>query len=126
MIYSPAMSATTNNIGEMYQRGFDLRCEGRYAEAKILLSGVLREDPTHLGARHQLALIQGFEGDFDGSVQALASLVEIAPNNLDFLYDLAMSQMMIGMNDEACGNLRRMLSIEPRNDKASKQIIYCP
>jgi tetratricopeptide (TPR) repeat protein len=120
------MSATTNNIGEMYQRGFDLRCEGRYAEAKTLLNGVLREAPTHLGAKHQLALIQGFEGDFDGSVNALAALVAIAPNNLDFLYDLAMSQMMIGLNDEACGNFRRMLTLEPKNEKASKQIIYCP
>jgi cytochrome c-type biogenesis protein CcmH/NrfG len=120
------MSATTNNIEQLYQRGFDLRCEGRYGEARMALQSVLAKDPAHLNAKHQLALIQGFEGDFDGSVASLTALSAAAPRNLDILFDLAMTQMMIGMMDEACGNFRAMLKIEPGNDKASKQVIYCP
>jgi tetratricopeptide (TPR) repeat protein len=120
------MSAITNNIDEVFRRGFDLRCEGRYGEAKLLFETVLRQSPNHLGARHQLALIMNFEGEFDESVAALEALVALAPRNLEYLYDLAMSQMMIGLSDEACGNFRRILALDPSNDKASKQVIYCP
>jgi Flp pilus assembly protein TadD len=115
-----------NELDILYKRGFDLRCEGRYAEAKSVLTALLAKDPAHRGARHQIALIQGFEGDFDGSVEALSKLSAQAPRDLDILYDLAMTQMMIGMSDEACANFRKMLVVDPRNEKASKQLIYCP
>jgi Flp pilus assembly protein TadD len=120
------MSTTMNELDILYKRGFDLRCDGRYAEAKAVLTTVLAKDPTHQGAKHQIALIQGFEGDFEGSVEALSKLSVQAPRNLDVLYDLAMTQMMIGMSNEACANFRKMLAVDPHNEKASKQLIYCP
>lgn len=120
------MSTIMNEIDTLYRQGFDLRCDGRYAEARIALTSVLSKDPKHSGAKHQIALIQGFEGDFDGSLAALQSLSNEAPRDLDVLYDLAMTQMMLGLNDEACANFRRILAIDPTNDKASKQVIYCP
>lgn len=109
-----------------FQRGFDLRCEGRYAEAKIELQRVLAQDSSHIKARHQLGLIQGFEGDFDGSLATLAHLSQNAPRNVEVLYDLAMTQMMLGMYDEACGNFRKILTIDPGNDRATKQLAFCP
>ena len=120
------MSATMNEIETLYKRGFDLRCEGRYAEARSALAAVLSREPTHLGAKHQIALIQGFEGEFDESLAALAELARQAPRNVDVLYDLGMTQMMLGMSDEACDNFHKILAIDPSNEKASKQVIYCP
>lgn len=120
------MAVIMDDLEAAYQRGFQCRCEGRYAEARIELQRVLASDPTHINARHQLGLIQGFEGDFDGSLATLASLAKVAPRNTEVLYDLAMTQMMLGMYDEACQNFRAILQIDPGNEKATKQLAYFP
>jgi tetratricopeptide (TPR) repeat protein len=113
------------DIEQTYQQGFQLRCEGRYAEARDALSRVLQADPTHADARHQIGLIQGFEGDFDGSMATLEGLSRQFPNNLTVRYDLAMTQMMLGMYEEACANLRHILNINPTHEKALQQSTYC-
>ncbi len=109
----------------LYKQGFDLRSNGQYAEAREVLSRVLSKNPNHVGARHQIALIQGFEGDFDGSLAALEALSKQFPENLDVRYDLAMTQMMLGDYEPACANLKRILAVNPAHDKAAQQVIYC-
>lgn len=117
--------ATTMDAEALYQRGFQLRCEGRYAEAKAAMLQVLSMDPTHRKALHQLGLIQGFEGDFDGSLATLTTLSARFPSDLEIRYDLAMTQLMLGMLDEGCANLKYILSIDPTHEKALQQSIYC-
>jgi tetratricopeptide (TPR) repeat protein len=116
---------TTMDIEETYQLGFQLRCEGSYAGAREAFEKVLSLDPSHIDARHQMGLIQGFEGDFDGSLTTLQGLSGQYPMNLGVRYDLAMTQMMLGMYEEACENLRYILSINPTHEKALQQSAYC-
>jgi tetratricopeptide (TPR) repeat protein len=118
-------SPMTMDIEQAYQKGFELRCAGQYAEARTLLQEVLQKDPTHVDARHQIGLIQGFEGDFDGSLLTLQALTTQYPNNLNVRYDLAMTQMMLGLYEEACANLRYILSVNPNHEKALQQAAYC-
>jgi tetratricopeptide (TPR) repeat protein len=113
------------DIEQSYQTGFQLRCEGRYAEAREVLTRVLQQDPNHPDALHQIGLIQGFEGDFDGSMATLDKLTKQHPMNLNIRYDLAMTQMMLGMYEEACANLKYILSINPTHEKALQQAAYC-
>ncbi len=120
------MAVTMDELEAIYQRGFQLRCDGRYGEARTEFQQVLAKDPSHIKARHQMGLIQGFEGDFDGSLATLAGLSTVAPRNTEVIYDLAMTQMMLGMYDEACANFRKILTIDPNNEKAQKQLAYCP
>ena len=115
----------TMDIEQTYQQGFQLRCEGRYSEARPVLQRVLAANPAHANAKHQLALIQGFEGDFDGSLAALQQLSSQFPANLDVRYDLAMTQMMLGMYEEACAHLRHILQVNPGYEKALQQATYC-
>lgn len=110
---------------ELFENGFELRSCGKYAEAREVLAELLRRDPRHVGALHQIALIQGFEGDFDGSLAALDALATANPQNVDVRYDLAMTQMMLGMYEEACSNLKQILAAHPDHDKASQQVVYC-
>lgn len=121
----PDDTVAVMDIAATYQRGFDLRCEGRYSEAKRELQTVLASEPGHVLARWQIALIQGFEGDFDGSLAALSILCEANPTQVEIRYDLAMTQMMLGMNDEACANFREVLRLDATYDKAKKQLVYC-
>ena len=74
---------------------------------------------------NQMALIKGFEGDFDGSLADLERLVAQHPNAADVRCDLAMTQMMLGMYEEACANLKEVLRQSPGHDKAQQQVIYC-
>lgn len=113
------------DIEALYQQAFQLRCDGRYDEAQIYLQQILAMDPDHLKARHQIALILGFQGDFDGSIAELTKLANQYPQNLDVRYDLAMTQMMLGMMDEACANINYILAIDPMHEKALQQSIYC-
>lgn len=113
------------DIEAVYRRGFDLRCEGRYAEATIEFKKVLATDPRHCESRWQLALIQGFQGDFEGSLAMLQELSRDYPDNLHVRYDLAMTQMMLGMVDEACAEFREVLRRDPNHENAKKQLAYC-
>ena len=117
------MSAT-DTVGEAYNRGFQLRCEGKYREAKLAFGEVLRINPRHLDARWQMGLIQGFEGDFDGSLSTLQNLANENPREAKVLNDLAMTQQMLGYEDEAAENFRRVLAIEPGHENATKQLSY--
>ena len=114
------------NTDEQYQRAYELRCEGRYAEAKDILLAVLRTEPTHRDARWQMGLIKGFEGDFDGSLADLAALVAENPNVPKIRYDLAMTQMMLGSYDEAKANFSEVLRQQPDHEQAAIQLSYFP
>jgi Flp pilus assembly protein TadD len=113
------------DIDATYQRGFEFRCQGQYDAAKIEFQKVLAVESTHAPSLHQLALILGFEGDFDNSLARLAELSAKHPQNNDLRYDLAMTQMMLGDYEAACGNLRLILASDPTHEKAGQQIIYC-
>lgn len=113
------------DVEATFQRGFELRCHGQYAEAKVEFEKVLAAEPAHIRAHHQLALIKGFEGDFDGSLANLDQLSSQNPDNNDIRYDLAMTQMMLGDYEGACSNLRHILANDPQHEAAGRQIIYC-
>jgi tetratricopeptide (TPR) repeat protein len=115
----------TTDIDQIYQNAFQLRCEGRYGEARMGFERVLSVVPGHVDSLHQIGLIQNFEGDFDGSLATLTNLSTLHPSNLGIRYDLAMTQMMLGMYEEACAQLRYILSIDPNHELAARQATYC-
>jgi tetratricopeptide (TPR) repeat protein len=117
--------AQTADIEAMYQLGFELRAAGRYGLAKGEFQKILALNPKHCNARWQMALILGFEGDFDGSLVALEKLSSEFPANDDVRYDYAMTQMMLGYIDEACANFTRILTNNPGHEKTLQQIVYC-
>jgi tetratricopeptide (TPR) repeat protein len=111
---------------DLYLQGFQARCSGDYGRAKLFLESVLKADPQHINARHQMGLILGFEGDFEASLNSLADLSRQVPGNLDIKYDLAMTYLMLGMYDEGCALLSQILAVDPTHQKALDQSSYCP
>lgn len=112
-------------VEQLYEQGFALRCEGRYQEAQAAFQQGLAQDPAHTKTRWQLALIQGFLGDFDGSLASLQALAVEHPRDLDVKNDLAMTYMMLGYMDEACQEFRAILAIDPDHENARRQSVYC-
>lgn len=113
------------NAQELYDKGFELRCSGAYREARTALQQLLDMEPGHADARWQMGLIEGFEGDFDGSIATLSKLVEEHPDHVNARYDLAMTLMMLGMDEEACAQFKEVLRQKPDHEKALQQIVYC-
>lgn len=113
------------DINAEYERGFQLRCEGNYGDAMAVFQRILSADASHVKSRLQVGLIHGFLGDFDASLADLAKLSAEVPNDLDVRYELAMTQMMLGMFDEGCANFRFILSVDPTHEKALQQSAYC-
>lgn len=111
--------------GGFYEMGFEARCNGQYGLAKTYLGMVGPDDPKHIDAQWQLALILGFEGDFDGSLASLQGIVNSHPNHVHARYDLGMTMMMLGMQDEACAQFREVLRQSPDHEKASQQMAWC-
>lgn len=75
--------------------------------------------------RHQEALSLGFNEDFEGSLTALKALMVDYPDNLDVVFDYAMTQMMLGRYEEACTNLKFILAKNPSHEKALLQAQHC-
>ena len=96
-----------------------------YREAKEHFTRELVADPSNCFARHQLALICGFEGDLNGSLLDLEALSNQYPSNLDLRYDFAMTQMLLGHFEDACSNLKAILAVDPHHTKALQQVTYC-
>lgn len=113
------------NPDDLYNQAFQLRCNGQYAEAQSLLQRVLQMNPSHVNARHQMALILGFVGEFETSLTQLQALSTQYPSNQGVRYDLAMTQMMLGLQDEACANFRAILAVNPDHEEALRQSAYC-
>lgn len=113
------------SVQEQYDRGFGLRCEGRYGEALMAFQQVLASDPGFWRARWQVALIQGFQGDFDGSLDGLKKIVAEFPDELEVRNDLAMTYNMLGYSDEACAEFHEILRRNPDHENAQRQIKYC-
>jgi tetratricopeptide (TPR) repeat protein len=110
----------------IYQRGFDLRCDGRYADARAEFMKVLEAVPNHADTRWQIGLIQNYEGDFDGSLMTLGAVVRENPRHEGALYDMAMTEMMLGMYDEAKSHFTALLLVNPDHENALRQLAYFP
>lgn len=115
----------TAEIEAAYQQGYQYRCNGQYRMAKTFFQQVLAQDPQHLQARWQMALILGFEGDFEQSLMDLQVLTDENPDNVDILNDLGMTQTMLGMQDEACATFQKILTFDPMHENANRQVAYC-
>ncbi len=113
------------SVEELYESGFAMRCAGDYSQARQLFTQIIDQEPGHLLARWQVALIDGFEGEFEQSLDGLKALAAEAPANLDIRYDYAMTLMMLGFMEESCMEFRAILEVDPDHEKAQQQIIYC-
>lgn len=110
---------------ELYEKGFEYRCNGAYGVARSFLEQALAADPNHVKAKWQLALILGFEGDFEGSLEELKRLCVQNPESEEVRNDLAMTYMMLGYQDEACAEFHILLRQNPDHENAKRQSAYC-
>lgn len=78
-----------------------------------------------LRAKLNAALVAGYEGDLIASLGQLRELVAQNPDVIEIRYNLAMTQLLLGMFDEGCANLKQILAVDPTHEEALRQSAYC-
>ncbi|MBN1461597.1 MAG: tetratricopeptide repeat protein [Armatimonadetes bacterium] len=96
--------------------GEALSNSGRMDEARAALkqastrgSGLTRADSLFITAREAMA-----SGDIDRAIEAFELLVQLLPNNLGAVYELAQAYELKGDWDGAIRNLTRIIELDPK------------
>ena len=103
-----------------------LRYTGEYEQAIAIYDELLAADGECYLARYGRALCWCFTGMFDESI---AELEQVRGDHPDFVrgrVDLFKTYLMLGMNDEAKGEMKAILAIEPNNEEVQKHRVYFP
>ncbi|MDQ2798172.1 MAG: hypothetical protein M3Y13_00835 [Armatimonadota bacterium] len=109
---------------ERLERGIAYKIEGRYDEATTEFQALLAENGDHAEAHHQLGLVLGFIGDFEGSLAELEQATQLDPSNTLSRNDLALTYTMLGMYDEAKAEFACVLAQDEGNDVARRNLTY--
>jgi len=115
---------SAESVEERLQRGIARKIAGEYPEAERELRAVLAAVPDHGIAHHELALVLGFTGDFDGSLAELSRAVELLPKEIKPRLDLAKTQCMLGEYEAAKQSFQAVLDADPENDEARNNLEF--
>jgi Flp pilus assembly protein TadD len=88
---------------------------GRLAEGEQLLRQVLRAEPNHPVALHQLGLLANHLGHLDAACDYISRAIAAAPQAAQLRSDLAVILERLGRPDEAAAALRVASELEPRS-----------
>jgi predicted O-linked N-acetylglucosamine transferase (SPINDLY family) len=88
---------------------------GRLGEGEHLLRQVLRAEPNHAVALHQLALLANHLGHADSACDYLSRAIAAAPDAAVLRSDLAAVLEQLGRRDEAAAALQAASELEPGN-----------
>lgn len=107
-----------------YQRGCELMNEGRYEEAMAEFEAVLASAPAHAKTVMKMGLIEGFTGMFEESIEVLERARSLSPDDVDIRNNLALTYVMLGMQDEAKTEFTSVLELDPGNAVALKNLAF--
>lgn len=109
---------------QQFYHAIELKNEGRYVEARAELESIVAAEPDDAGAHWQLGLVYGFMGLFDESLTALIKAARLGCGSVEVHNDLGLTYCMLGMWNEAKAEFEYVLSEDPENEVARKNIRY--
>lgn len=90
-----------------------LSVQEKYPQALEQLNIYLQEFPDDVRVRAQVANIHMWQGDLESAREIILSTMELAPQNIELLWNLARIQQMNREWDDALRNYRLILEIDP-------------
>jgi Flp pilus assembly protein TadD len=85
----------------------DLRL-GQFEDARRRLKAVLRRHGDHFAAHHNLGVAEQSLGDWSAAAEAYAKALQLRPGASDTAFCLAISQAVLGRDDEAAATYRKL------------------
>lgn len=112
-------------VGNLHlEQGIALKNEGDWHQALEEFRAAVAEEPESAEAHHQLGLALGFIGEFDESLEVLTKAAAMDNTSVPTLIDLAKTQAMLGMYEEAKTGFDEVLRLDPGNEVARQNLKY--
>jgi tetratricopeptide (TPR) repeat protein len=101
--------------GHLYERAYEAVAEGRYSEARALLERCLSDDPNHVLAHKELAVVLKKMGDIRGALPHRREVKRLDPSDTVNRFNLADLLASLGARDEALTEVEELLAMESYN-----------
>jgi tetratricopeptide (TPR) repeat protein len=103
--------------GQLYGLAYDAVSEGRYSEARDLLLRCITDDPDHVLAHKELAMVLKRMGDLEGALNHRMDVKRLNPDDVVNRYNLAMLLGLLGSKDEAIQEAEWLVATNPREPR---------
>jgi len=115
------------DINQTLTLAHQARVDCDHERAKGLYEAVLGAAPDHHEARWGYGLVLGFLGFFDESLVELHQAAQSPGAQAQWVFDLAMTEMMLGDYNAARPNFQRAIKLDKEGriaERARKQLSY--
>jgi len=103
--------------GDLYARAYEAVAIGNYKEARLLLENCLRDDPGHILAHKELAVVLKKRNDIKGAIRHRSDVKRLAPVDVVNRANLAELLAGSGKRREALQEVREILTLTPDHPK---------
>ena len=132
-LFSKILSKSSGKASSYYKEGVNLYTKGKkYTEALAAFDKALEIDDKLPFVWYALGLCYRDMGDSSNALKSLSRAVELAPDNLEFLFNLGMTLEMIGVQnmsnkylDSAIQTFKMVTNQMPNNADAWNHIGIC-
>lgn len=101
--------------GELYAKAYQAVSNEQYSEARNLLEKCLAQNPNHVLAHKELAVIHKKEGDLHGALIHRREVKRLDPSDTINRYNLSFLFAWTGENETALEEAKELLDMEPNN-----------
>lgn len=112
---------TREAYGQLYVRAYEAVAERRYSEARVLLEKCLREDPDHVLAHKELAVVLKAQGDMRGALRHRREVKRLDPADTINRANLTELLAGFGAKREALREADELLALQP-GDRAYQKL----
>jgi predicted O-linked N-acetylglucosamine transferase (SPINDLY family)/ADP-heptose:LPS heptosyltransferase len=110
------------DAGKLCAQAMELRAAGRAAEAEALGTRILAAEPDHGATLRLVGVIREEAGDHKGAADLFARAAELAPQDAEAHYNLAIALSGLDRNEEAIERYRRAIALAPDHAKAHSNL----
>lgn len=110
---------------EIIERSQKLLDSGEMAEAEMLLTQLIREQPDFAEAWNRRAFLYYSASDYEKSLADCQKVVAINPVHFGALHGMGLCYAALGKYEQAIQSFRRALSIQPYSLVNQKLILEC-
>ena len=101
--------------GHLYERAYQAVGKGRYTEARTLLERCLTDDPNHILAHKELAVVLKKMGDMRSALSHRREVKRLDPSDKVNRFNLADLLAVLGEKSDALLEVEELLKMEPYN-----------
>jgi tetratricopeptide (TPR) repeat protein len=106
--------------GDLYELAYEAVASGDYSKARPLLEKCLSDNPDHVLAHKELALILKKTGDLQGAISHRREVKRLDPFDTINLYNLADLLAGLGEKEEAWQVIKELQALDPNNPELQR------